>query len=116
MRDGAPASFNMTRRSPRRHLHGLDLLVTRLPVLRGSVGRLKDTLIRGAAILTAVAFIIIALSAALAWVLDRLERRKLYVFVVAPHRAQRADSHRHLCVLHLAACHLVVRARAASSA
>jgi len=84
-------SFNMTGAALGAVFATLTYWVTRLPVLRGSAWSLKDTLIRAAAILTAVVFIIIALSAALPWLLDRLERRGFSSFVGARHiRAQKS--------------------------
>jgi len=85
------AGFHMTGATLGTTFAALTFWVTRLPILRGSAWSLKDTLIRGAAILCAVSFIIIALAAALPWLLDRLEGQSFASFVGARHiRAQKS--------------------------
>jgi len=81
----ARAIFNVIGATLGATFTGLTYWVTRLPVLRGSAWSLKDTIIRGSAILSAVIFILIALSAALPWLLDRLETRSFTSFVGARH-------------------------------
>jgi lipoprotein-releasing system permease protein len=63
----------------------------RLPVLRGSMWSLKDTLVKSGAIVSGVLFLLTFLTALLPWVLDRLERRTFESFVSARHvRSQKS--------------------------
>jgi len=70
---------------------GLTYWTTVLPVLRGSAWSLRDTVIRGAAIVSAVFFVLALIAAALPWLLDRLENRSFVSFVGARHvRSQKS--------------------------
>ena len=70
---------------------GFTFWTLRLPVLRGSAWSLKDTVVRTAAILSGVVFILVLISAVLPWMLDRLERRSFVSFVGARHvRSQKS--------------------------
>src|SRR5579863_8544251 len=52
---------------------GLTFWTLKLPVLRGSMWSLKDTLVKAGAIVSGVLFLLTLLTALLPWVLDRLE-------------------------------------------
>jgi len=70
---------------------GLTYWTTRLPVLRGSAWSLRDTIIRGSAIVSAVFFVLALIAATLPWLLDRLENRSFVSFVGARHvRSQKS--------------------------
>jgi lipoprotein-releasing system permease protein len=70
---------------------GLAYFISRLPTLRGTAFSLKDAIIRGCAIVSAVFFVLVLLSALLPWLLDRLEGRSFSSFVGARHiRAQKS--------------------------
>jgi len=70
---------------------GLTYWTLHLPVLRGSAWSLRDTLIRGGAILSGVLFILTLLAALLPWLLDRLEGQTFTSFVGARHvRSQKS--------------------------
>jgi len=70
---------------------GLSYFISRLPALRGTAFSLKDAVIRGCAIVSAVLFVLVLLSALLPWLLDRLEGRSFTSFVGARHiRAQKS--------------------------
>jgi lipoprotein-releasing system permease protein len=58
---------------------------TKLPVLRGSMWSLKDTLIKAGAVVSGVLFILFVLALLLPWLLDRLEGRTFSSFVAARH-------------------------------
>jgi lipoprotein-releasing system permease protein len=86
----------------------------RLPVLRGSMWSLKDTLVKSGAIVSAVLFLLTLLSALLPWVLDRLERRSFEAFVSARHvRSQKSGFLTVISVLSI--CGVAVSACAQSS-
>jgi lipoprotein-releasing system permease protein len=86
----------------------------RLPVLRGSMWSLKDTLVKGGAITSGVLFILTVLTALLPWVLDRLERRRFESFVSARHvRSQKSGFLTVISVLSI--CGVAVSACAQSS-
>ncbi len=93
---------------------GLTLWTTRLPILRGSMWSLKDTLIKAGAIVSGVFFVLTLLSAFLPWVLDRLERRAFESFVSARHvRSQKSGFLTVISVLSI--CGVAVSACAQSS-
>ncbi len=70
---------------------GLTFWTFRLPILRGSAWSLKDTIVRAGAILAAVIFLLSLLTAALPYLLDRLEGRTFESFVGARHvRSQKS--------------------------
>lgn len=93
---------------------GLTFWTTRLPVLRGSMWSLKDTLIKAGAIVSGVIFTLTLLSALLPWVLDRLERRAFESFVSARHvRSQKSGFLTVISVLSI--CGVAVSACAQSS-
>ena len=70
---------------------GLTFWTTKLPVLRGSMWSLKDTLVKAGAILSGVFFVLTLLTAILPWLLDRLEGRSFSSFVGARHvRSQKS--------------------------
>ena len=70
---------------------GLTWWTTKLPVLRGSMWSLKDTLIKAGAIVSGVLFMLSLLTAILPWLLDRLEGRTFSSFVGARHvRSQKS--------------------------
>ena len=70
---------------------GLTWWTTKLPVLRGSMWSLKDTLIKAGAIVSGVLFMLSLLTAILPWLLDRLEGRTFTSFVGARHvRSQKS--------------------------
>ena len=58
---------------------------TKLPVLRGSMWSLKDTLVKAGAIVSGVLFVLFVLALLLPWLLDRLEGRSFSSFVGARH-------------------------------
>jgi lipoprotein-releasing system permease protein len=93
---------------------GLTFWTTRLPVLRGSMWSLKDTLVKAGAIVSGVFFTLTLLSALLPWVLDRLERRAFESFVSARHvRSQKSGFLTVISVLSI--CGVAVSACAQSS-
>ena len=57
----------------------------KLPVLRGSMWSLKDTLVKAGAIVCGVLFTLFVLASLLPWALDRLEGRTFESFVSARH-------------------------------
>ncbi|MGO8993364.1 MAG: FtsX-like permease family protein [Polyangiaceae bacterium] len=57
----------------------------KLPVLRGSMWSLKDTLVKAGAIVSGVLFVLFVLALLLPWLLDRLEGRTFSSFVGARH-------------------------------
>jgi lipoprotein-releasing system permease protein len=57
----------------------------KLPVLRGSMWSLKDTLVKAGAIVSGVLFILFTLALVLPWLLDQLEGRSFPSFVGARH-------------------------------
>jgi lipoprotein-releasing system permease protein len=62
-----------------------------LPVLRGSMWSLKDTVVKAGAIITGVLFILSLIATLLPWLLDRLEWRTFSSFVGARHvRSQKS--------------------------
>ncbi len=70
---------------------GLTYWTTRLPVLRGSMWTLKDTLIRAGAVATGILFVLWALARLLPILLNRLEGRGFESFVAARHvRSQKS--------------------------
>jgi lipoprotein-releasing system permease protein len=70
---------------------GLTYWTTQLPVLRGSMWTLKDTLIRAGAVLTGVLFVLWVLAQLLPVLLNRLEGRTFESFVAARHvRSQKS--------------------------
>ncbi len=70
---------------------GLTFWTTKLPILRGSMWSLKDTVIKAGAILSGVLFMLSLLTAILPWLLDRLEGRTFSSFVGARHvRSQKS--------------------------
>jgi lipoprotein-releasing system permease protein len=70
---------------------GLTFWTLKLPVLRGSMWSLKDTLVKAGAIVSGVLFLLTLLTALLPWVLDRLEARRFESFVSARHvRSQKS--------------------------
>ncbi len=86
----------------------------KLPVLRGSMWSLKDTLVKGGAIVSGVLFILTLLTALLPWMLDRLERRAFESFVSARHvRSQKSGFLTVISVLSI--CGVAVSACAQSS-
>lgn len=93
---------------------GLTFWTMRLPVLRGSMWSLKDTLVKAGAIVSGVFFTLTLLSALLPWVLDRLERRAFESFVSARHvRSQKSGFLTVISVLSI--CGVAVSACAQSS-
>ncbi len=64
---------------------GLTFWSFKLPVLRGSMWSLKDTLIKAGAVVSGVLFILFVLALLLPWLLDRLEGRTFSSFVGARH-------------------------------
>ena len=64
---------------------GLTFWSTKLPVLRGSMWSLKETLVKAGAVVTGVLFILFVLALLLPWLLDRLEGRTFSSFVGARH-------------------------------
>jgi lipoprotein-releasing system permease protein len=93
---------------------GLTFWTMRLPVLRGSMWSLKDTLIKAGAIVSGVFFTLTLLSALLPWMLDRLERRAFESFVSARHvRSQKSGFLTVISVLSI--CGVAVSACAQSS-
>jgi lipoprotein-releasing system permease protein len=93
---------------------GLTAWTLRLPVLRGSMWSLKDTLIKSGAIASGVLFLLTLLTALLPWVLDRLERRTFESFVSARHvRSQKSGFLTVISVLSI--CGVAVSACAQSS-
>jgi lipoprotein-releasing system permease protein len=92
----------------------LTFWTTRLPVLRGSMWSLKDTLVKSGAIVSGVLFLLTLLSALLPWILDRLERRSFVSFVSARHvRSQKSGFLTVISVLSI--CGVAVSACAQSS-
>lgn len=70
---------------------GLGYYLSQLPNTRGTAWSLKDAVIRAGAIVAAVLFVLVLLSALLPWLLDRLEGRGFSSFVGARHiRAQKS--------------------------
>jgi lipoprotein-releasing system permease protein len=70
---------------------GLTYWTHRLPVLRGSMWTLKDTLIRAGAVATGVLFVLWVLARSLPVLLDRLEKGTFQEFVAARHvRSQKS--------------------------
>ena len=57
----------------------------RLPVLRGSAWTVRDALVRSAAILTGIVFVVGTVVALLPWALDRLESGPFSAYVAARH-------------------------------
>jgi lipoprotein-releasing system permease protein len=93
---------------------GLTFWTTRLPLLRGSMWSLKDTLVKAGAIVSGVFYVLTLLSALLPWVLDRLERRAFESFVSARHvRSQKSGFLTVISVLSI--CGVAVSACAQSS-
>jgi lipoprotein-releasing system permease protein len=93
---------------------GLTFWTMRLPILRGSMWSLKDTLIKAGAIVSGVFFTLTLLSALLPWMLDRLERRAFESFVSARHvRSQKSGFLTVISVLSI--CGVAVSACAQSS-
>ena len=70
---------------------GLTLWTRRLPVLRGSMWTMKDTLVRAGAVVTGVLFVLWILASLLPVLLNRLEGQKFSAFVAARHvRSQKS--------------------------
>jgi lipoprotein-releasing system permease protein len=70
---------------------GLTYWTHKLPVLRGSMWTLKDTLVRAGAVLTGVFFVLWVLASLLPILLNSLEGRKFESFVAARHvRSQKS--------------------------
>jgi lipoprotein-releasing system permease protein len=70
---------------------GLTYWTLRLPVLRGSMWNLKDTLIRAGAVATGILFVLWVLAALMPIALNRLEARNFESFVAARHvRSQKS--------------------------
>jgi lipoprotein-releasing system permease protein len=70
---------------------GLTFWTTKLPVLRGSMWSLKDTLVKAGATLSGVLLVLFTLATLLPWLLDRLEGRSFPSFVGARHvRSQKS--------------------------
>jgi lipoprotein-releasing system permease protein len=93
---------------------GLTMWTLRLPVLRGSMWSLKDTLVKAFAITTGVLFLLTLLLALLPWVLDRLEHGRFESFVSARHvRSQKSGFLTVISVLSI--CGVAVSACAQSS-
>jgi len=93
---------------------GLTMWTLRLPVLRGSMWSLKDTLVKSGAIVSGVLFLLTLLTALLPWVLDRLEGRSFESFVSARHvRSQKSGFLTVISVLSI--CGVAVSACAQSS-
>jgi lipoprotein-releasing system permease protein len=70
---------------------GLTFWTRRLPVLRGSMWTLKDTLVRAGAVLAGVLFVLWILSKLLPMLLNRLEKSKFESFIAARHvRSQKS--------------------------
>ena len=70
---------------------GLTVWTRHLPVLRGSMWTLKDTLVRAGAVVTGVAFVLWLLASLLPILLNRLEGRRFESFVAARHvRSQKS--------------------------
>ena len=61
------------------------LWTARLPVLRGSAWTVRDALVRSAAILTGIVFVVGTVVALLPWALDRLESGPFSAYVAARH-------------------------------
>jgi lipoprotein-releasing system permease protein len=93
---------------------GLTLWTLRLPVLRGSMWSLKDTLVKSFAIASGVLFLLTLLLALLPWILDRLEHGRFESFVSARHvRSQKSGFLTVISVLSI--CGVAVSACAQSS-
>ena len=86
----------------------------RLPVLRGSMWTLKDTLVRAGAVVSGILFVLWTLSALLPVLLNSLEGRTFESFVAAPHvRSQKSGFLTVISVLSI--CGVAVSACAQSS-
>ncbi len=93
---------------------GLTFWTQKLPVLRGSMWSLKDTLVKAGAIVSGVLFLLTLLTALLPWILDRLEARAFESFVSARHvRSQKSGFLTVISVLSI--CGVAVSACAQSS-
>jgi lipoprotein-releasing system permease protein len=93
---------------------GLTFWTLKLPILRGSMWSLKDTLVKAGAIVSGVLFLLTLLTALLPWVLDRLEARTFESFVSARHvRSQKSGFLTVISVLSI--CGVAVSACAQSS-
>jgi lipoprotein-releasing system permease protein len=93
---------------------GLTYWTLKLPVLRGSMWSLKDTLVKAGAIVSGVLFLLTLLTALLPWILDRLEARSFESFVSARHvRSQKSGFLTVISVLSI--CGVAVSACAQSS-
>jgi lipoprotein-releasing system permease protein len=66
-------------------LAGLTVWSQKLPVLRGTMWSLKDTLVKAGAIVSGVLFTLFVLASLLPWALDRLEGSSFTSFVSARH-------------------------------
>ena len=92
----------------------LTMWTLRLPILRGSMWSLKDTLVKSFAIASGVLFLLTLLLALLPWVLDRLEHGTFESFVSARHvRSQKSGFLTVISVLSI--CGVAVSACAQSS-
>jgi lipoprotein-releasing system permease protein len=93
---------------------GLTYWTLKLPVLRGSMWSLKDTLVKSSAISSGVLFLLTLLLALLPWILDRLEHGRFESFVSARHvRSQKSGFLTVISVLSI--CGVAVSACAQSS-
>jgi lipoprotein-releasing system permease protein len=92
----------------------LTMWTRRLPILRGSMWSLKDTLVKSSAISSGVLFLLTLLLALLPWILDRLEHGRFESFVSARHvRSQKSGFLTVISVLSI--CGVAVSACAQSS-
>jgi lipoprotein-releasing system permease protein len=92
----------------------LTMWTLRLPILRGSMWSLKDTLVKSSAISSGVLFLLTLLLALLPWILDRLEHGRFESFVSARHvRSQKSGFLTVISVLSI--CGVAVSACAQSS-